>query len=179
MSRILLTKEQLEEYANELDRISRIIQLYNHTVEAFSVTSDDDAKLAIANSFLGTQFEQNQDLMTMLNKVAIALNYSTNATELEGYGIPYVTLYCPSRDELRELYWRSETETRQLTDKQVVETAQEFSALLDDLKKEWGFDKFSLFDNKLAELSGLNEQERYINGFYAGMKYAQSGKLEV
>lgn len=175
MSKILLTAEQLEEYANELDRISRIIQLYNHTVEAFSVTSDDDVKLAIANSFLNTQFEQNQDLITMLNKVAIALNYSTNATELEGYGVPY----CPSRDELRALYWQSETETRQLTDKRVVETEQEFNVLLDNLKTEWGYDKFSPFDNKLAELSGLNEQERYINGFYAGIKYAQSGKLEV
>lgn len=99
-----------------------------------------------------------QDLMTILNSGVV---------------------YCPSRDELRELYWQSETESRRLKDKEVVDAEQEFCVLLDELKKEWGYDKFSLFDNKRAELSGLNEQERYINGFYVGMKYAQTGKLEV
>ena len=77
-----------------------------------------------------------------------------------------------SREELAKLFWESEEETNSLNDEKSVSLRSHYSRLV----KEQGSDEL---DDLVDDLVGHTGQERFINGFYKGIKYATTGKIEI
>ncbi|WP_314760741.1 hypothetical protein [uncultured Abiotrophia sp.] len=77
-----------------------------------------------------------------------------------------------SREELANLFWESEEETYALNDEKSVSLRSCYSRLI----KEQGSDEL---DDLTDDLVGHTSQERFINGFYKGVKYAATGELKI
>ena len=77
-----------------------------------------------------------------------------------------------SREELAKLFWESEEETNALNDEKSVSLRSHYSRLV----KEQGSDEL---DDLTDDLVGHTSQERFINGFYKGVKYAATGELKI
>lgn len=77
-----------------------------------------------------------------------------------------------SREELANLFWESEEEINALYDEKSVSLRSCYSRLI----KEQGSDEL---DDLTDDLLGHTSQERFINGFYKGVKYAATGELKI
>lgn len=77
-----------------------------------------------------------------------------------------------SREELAKLFWVSKEETAELQDKNAVDLRKHYTRIID----EQGSDELN---DLIDDLLGHTGQERFINGFYKGIKYATTGKIEI
>ena len=77
-----------------------------------------------------------------------------------------------SREKLAKLFWESDEETNALNDEKSVSLRSFYSRLI----KEQGSDEL---DDLTDDLLGHTSQERFINGFYKGVKYAATGELKI
>lgn len=77
-----------------------------------------------------------------------------------------------SREELANLFWESEEETNALNDEKSVSLRSRYGRLV----KEQEADEV---DELANEILGHTSQERFINGFYKGIKYAATGELKI
>ena len=77
-----------------------------------------------------------------------------------------------SREELANLFWESDEETNALNDEKSVSLRSRYGRLV----KEQATDEV---DELANDLLGHTSQERFINGFYKGVKYAATGELKI
>ncbi|WP_314693940.1 hypothetical protein, partial [uncultured Abiotrophia sp.] len=77
-----------------------------------------------------------------------------------------------SREELANLFWESDEETNALNDEKSVSLRSRYGRLV----KEQEADEV---DELANELLCHTSQERFINGFYKGVKYATTGELKI
>lgn len=77
-----------------------------------------------------------------------------------------------SREELAKLFWVSKEETAELQDKNAVALRKHYTRIIDEQGSEE-------LNNLIDELLGHTGQERFINGFYKGIKYATTGKIDI
>lgn len=77
-----------------------------------------------------------------------------------------------SREELANLFWDSEEETYALNDEKSVSLRSRYSRLVKE-------EEADAVDELANEILGHTSQERFINGFYKGVKYATTGELKI
>lgn len=77
-----------------------------------------------------------------------------------------------SREELAKLFWESEEETYALNDEESVSLRSRYGRLV---KEQEAYE----VDELANDLLGHTSQERFINGFYKGVKYAATGELKI
>lgn len=77
-----------------------------------------------------------------------------------------------SREELATLFWGSKEETAELQDKNAVALRRHYTRIIDEQGSEE-------LKDLIDDLLGHTGQERFINGFYKGIKYATTGKIEI
>lgn len=77
-----------------------------------------------------------------------------------------------SREELANLFWESDEETNALNDEKSVSLRSRYGRLV----KEQATDEVDELANDLLDHTS---QERFINGFYKGVKYAATGELKI
>lgn len=99
---------------------------------------------------------------------------TTNALidRLDGLTDQLLDIESVSREELAKLFWESEEETYALNDEESVSLRSRYGRLV----KEQGSDEL---DDLTDDLVGHTSQERFINGFYKGVKYAATGELKI
>ena len=77
-----------------------------------------------------------------------------------------------SREEMAKLFWESQEEKADLTDDNAVALRKQYTRIIDEQGSEE-------LDDLIDDLLGHTGQERFINGFYKGIKYATTGKIEI
>ena len=77
-----------------------------------------------------------------------------------------------SREELANLFWESEEETYALNDEKSVSLRSRYGRLVKE-------EEADAVDELANEILGHTSQERFINGFYKGVKYAATGELKI
>lgn len=77
-----------------------------------------------------------------------------------------------SREEMAKLFWESQEEKADLTDDNSVALRKHYTRIIDEQGSEE-------LNDLIDDLLGHTGKERFINGFYKGIKYATTGKIEI
>lgn len=140
----------------EIDAIQSILKLQSQALWGADINLLSRERVI---SFIDTLYETTNALIDRLDGLTDQL--------LDIESCEYV-----SREELANLFWESEEETYALNDEKSVSLRSRYSRLV----KEEASDAV---DELANELLGHTSQERFINGFYKGVKYATTGELKI
>ncbi|WP_303885458.1 hypothetical protein [Abiotrophia defectiva] len=140
----------------EIDAIQSILKLQSQALWGADINLLSRERVI---SFIDTLYETTNALIDRLDGLTDQL--------LDIESCEYV-----SREELANLFWESEEETYALNDEKSVSLRSRYSRLV----KEEASDAV---DELANEILGHTSQERFINGFYKGVKYATTGELKI
>ena len=140
----------------EIDAIQSILKLQSQALWGADINLLSRERVI---SFIDTLYETTNALIDRLDGLTDLL--------LDIESCEYV-----SREELANLFWESEEETYALNDEKSVSLRSRYSRLV----KEEASDAV---DELANEILGHTSQERFINGFYKGVKYATTGELKI